>query len=210
MDVETVLERAGAHAYLPESDLDLVRQAYACGGSAQSGRCFRAKQVKHGHLAHVLGLVDFLAHADHLADRGQQPLARAKAVQGADLDQAFQHAAVDLPQIDITDAQSAASVVSAARPDVVVNCAAYTTVDAAETDTKTAYAVNAEGVANLAKAADSCGAAVVHFSTDYVFDGSAGQPYVETDATNPLSVYGKSKLEGEKKLIDAYRYCDNF
>ncbi len=83
------------------------------------------------------------------------------------------------------------------RPDVVVNCAAYTAVDAAETDVDAAFAANERGVGQLAAACRESGAHLVHVSTDYVFDGRLDRPYVEGDETNPQSVYGRSKLAGE-------------
>ncbi len=82
----------------------------------------------------------------------------------------------------------------------VINCSAYTNVDLAEQEISAAFAVNAEGPANLAKVVRG---KILHVSTDYVFDGAQGRPYAETDACNPLSIYGKSKREGEKRLLDA-------
>jgi dTDP-4-dehydrorhamnose reductase len=87
------------------------------------------------------------------------------------------------------------------RPDVVVNCAAYTKVDAAETERELAFAVNGEGVASAAALAGKAGARLVHVSTDYVFDGKAKEPYREDSPTAPLSVYGQSKLEGERRAL---------
>jgi len=110
--------------------------------------------------------------------------------------------AVDVPVIDITDAGATDVIVQNARPDIIINCAAYTAVDAAETNESAAFAVNAAGTANIARAAARCGAAMVHFSTDYVFDGTAARPYVETDEPRPVSVYGKSKLAGERMLAE--------
>jgi dTDP-4-dehydrorhamnose reductase len=108
---------------------------------------------------------------------------------------------MDFPSIDIANARSVLDAVSPTSPDVIINCAAYTAVDACETDVDKAYAVNATGVANIAKAAQQVGAKCVHISTDYVFDGTKKGPYVETDAPNPVSVYGKSKLAGEQELV---------
>lgn len=87
------------------------------------------------------------------------------------------------------------------RPDVVFNCAAYNAVDASESEPDLAYRVNAEGAASVATAAVRNGARLVHFSTNFVFDGSLDRPYVESDAANPLGVYAKSKLDGETRLL---------
>ena len=86
------------------------------------------------------------------------------------------------------------------RPDIVVNAAAYTAVDRAETERARAFAVNADGPGLLAEAAKRAGAMLVHYSTDYVFDGAAAAPYAETAPVAPLSVYGESKLEGERRV----------
>jgi dTDP-4-dehydrorhamnose reductase len=104
---------------------------------------------------------------------------------------------VDIAEIDITSPESVLSVVGARKPDVVINCAAYTDVDGCESNTETAMAVNGEGVGYLAMACRDIGALLVQVSTDYVFDGGKGTPYLEDDAPHPLSVYGESKLAGE-------------
>ena len=88
------------------------------------------------------------------------------------------------------------------RPEVVLNCAAHTKVDACETEVDKAFAINAEGAGNAAAAARSVGARLVHVSTDYVFEGTAREPYREDAPTGPLSVYGKSKLEGERRVLE--------
>ncbi len=106
----------------------------------------------------------------------------------------------DLPELDITNSAKVAEVVSGYRPDIIINCAAYTQVDKAESDEKRAYAVNRDGAANLAGAAESINAILFHISTDFVFDGRKGSPYNETDEPNPLSVYGASKLAGEEAI----------
>jgi len=114
--------------------------------------------------------------------------------------------AYDLPELDITDTDQLASAVRQA--DMVVNCAAYTQVDAAETHQDLAFSVNAEAVGQLGSLARQRGIPVLHISTDFVFDGRADRPYVETDAPNPLSIYGMSKLKGEQLLLDsACRSC---
>ena len=104
----------------------------------------------------------------------------------------------DIPALDITDYASVESLISDTKPAVVINAAAYTNVERAEEDVDNAYQVNALGAHNLALACQKFPVTLVHISTDYVFDGTATLPYEEFDATNPLSVYGKSKLWGEK------------
>ncbi|MDQ0492742.1 dTDP-4-dehydrorhamnose reductase [Paenibacillus brasilensis] len=100
-------------------------------------------------------------------------------------------------QLDITDLEQAVKIVGEYQPDTVIHCAAYTAVDAAESDIDRAYQVNATGTRNMALAAEKAGAKLVYISTDYVFDGTAEQPYHEYDNTNPQSIYGKSKRAGE-------------
>ncbi|UCE26379.1 MAG: dTDP-4-dehydrorhamnose reductase [Candidatus Coatesbacteria bacterium] len=107
---------------------------------------------------------------------------------------------VDLEEIDITDPDRAMSAVTYVEPTAVVNCAAYTDVDGCETETELAFLVNGEGPGNLAVACREAGARLVHVSTDFVFDGGKGEPYVEEDEPNPRSVYGSSKLEGERNV----------
>lgn len=107
---------------------------------------------------------------------------------------------IDFPTIDITNQESIQKNLQNFKPEIIINCSAYTQVDLCEQNQQIAYEVNAQGVENIALSAQAIKAAVVHFSTDYVFDGLATKPYRETDITNPLSIYGKSKLAGEKKL----------
>ncbi|BCH23921.1 dTDP-4-dehydrorhamnose reductase [Mesorhizobium sp. L-8-3] len=107
------------------------------------------------------------------------------------------------PELDIADRASVARAFAAVRPVIVVNTAAYTEVDKAETDVATAFAVNRDGAANVATAAAEQGCPVIHFSTDYVFPGDKPDPYRETDETGPVSVYGRSKLAGEQAVADA-------
>jgi len=97
----------------------------------------------------------------------------------------------------VTDQGRLLSAVIAFNPDLVVNAAAYTAVDKAEDDKEAAFAVNRDGAAFVATAAEAAGAPVIHLSTDYVFDGRKQAPYLETDPTNPLNAYGESKLAGE-------------
>jgi dTDP-4-dehydrorhamnose reductase len=111
--------------------------------------------------------------------------------------------AVGRDELDLSRPDTLADTVVTLRPDVVFNAAAYTAVDRAEQDRDTAFRVNAESPAVLARACAGIGAAFVHYSTDYVFDGSKPTPYVEDDPTGPLNVYGASKLEGERGVLDA-------
>ena len=105
--------------------------------------------------------------------------------------------------LDITDALTVRAVVGAERPDLLINCAAWTDVDAAETEEAAATHVNRAGAGILARAAAAFGASVVHVSTDYVFDGTGAVPYVESDPTAPLGAYGRSKLAGEAEVAAA-------
>ncbi len=108
--------------------------------------------------------------------------------------------AVDRDALDITDAAAVQKVVQSAQPDLIINAAAYTGVDKAEEEVARAYAVNADGAANLATAARDDGARLIQISTDFVFDGHQAQPYRPEDPTNPLGVYGASKLKGEQEV----------
>ena len=123
---------------------------------------------------------------------GQTLVRAAAAAYGDD-------AVVSLPRaaLDVTDDAAVRATVGRLRPDAIVNAAAYTNVDGAEDDPPAALAVNAFGVRALARAAADVGATLVHYSTDFVFDGTKGAPYVETDDPNPVSVYAASKLLGE-------------
>ncbi|KEF31643.1 dTDP-4-dehydrorhamnose reductase [Marinobacter nitratireducens] len=108
--------------------------------------------------------------------------------------------------LDITDTEAVLDHIVAIDPDVIINAAAYTAVDKAESDTEAAWAVNAKAVENLASAANNVSALFVHVSTDYVFDGSSSSPYKEADPVNPTGVYGASKLAGEKAAQQAERH----
>lgn len=112
---------------------------------------------------------------------------------------------IPLPKaaLDITDADAVEGIIGRARPDVIINAAAYTAVDAAEEDAETAMAVNAAGAENIARAAKVNGAQILHISTDYVFDGEATKPYLPEDRPSPINVYGESKLAGEIAVKDA-------
>ncbi|HEY5759191.1 MAG TPA: dTDP-4-dehydrorhamnose reductase, partial [Steroidobacter sp.] len=102
--------------------------------------------------------------------------------------------------LDITQQDAVAESVRSHRPDIVINASAYTAVDLAESEPQKAYAINADAVASLAGVCASQGIRFIHVSTDFVFDGSSGRPYRPDDATNPLGVYGASKLAGEQQI----------
>ncbi len=111
--------------------------------------------------------------------------------------------APDRKELDLLDPEKIRQIMRDAKPQLIVNAAAYTAVDAAETDQANALAVNAEVPRLLAVEAKKIGAVVVHFSTDYIFDGSKKAPYVETDPPNPLNAYGRTKLAGEQAIRDS-------
>ena len=111
--------------------------------------------------------------------------------------------ALGRPDLDLTDPVSVDAALDKVRPDIVINAAAYTAVDQAETDEDGAFALNAKAPGNLAAAAARLGAPILHLSTDYVFDGSKPAPYVEADPVSPLGVYGRSKLAGEEAVAAA-------
>lgn len=111
----------------------------------------------------------------------------------------------DEARLDITNPALVSEVVSGCKPDVIINCAAYNLVDKAEQDRDAAYAVNAIGPRNLARAAAEQKSLLVHFGSDYVFDGlKESGLYIESDATNPLNEYGKSKLSGEEYVLNEH------
>ncbi|WP_043061630.1 dTDP-4-dehydrorhamnose reductase [Brucella anthropi] len=111
--------------------------------------------------------------------------------------------ALGRPELDLTQPAIVRSAIEAIKPDLVVSAAAYTAVDLAEDERELAFAVNATGVETVAKAAKACGVPIIHLSTDYVFAGDADEPYIESDATGPRSIYGESKLEGERLVARA-------
>lgn len=122
---------------------------------------------------------------------------------GWDVATSFEQRGIDVAafgrtNFDLTSDTSIADGIARTQPDVVVNCAAYTAVDACESNVEAAHDVNEHGVRRLALACAGAGAHLVHISTDYVFDGRLDRPYREDDATNPQSVYGRSKLAGEQ------------
>ncbi len=135
----------------------------------------------------ITGAAGMLGHDVRRAARaaGHEPIALARA------------------QLDVTDAGALDEAVAAACPDVVINCAAQTDVDGAEEDPLTALAINAAGAGNVAAAAAGAGAWTIHVSSDYVFDGTGTEPYVESDPIGPRSAYGRSKLEGEVAVAQA-------
>ena len=121
---------------------------------------------------------------------------------GRDVARAAEHAghdvvALDRDALDVTNPVAVTKSVATARPQAVVNCAAYTDVDGAEREPEAAMRVNADGARNISAAAAEIGASVLYPSTDYVFDGAKGEPYVESDEPNPLGRYAASKLAGE-------------
>ena len=109
--------------------------------------------------------------------------------------------------LDITREDNVTAFISSHAPDIIVNCAAFTNVDKCETEREAAFNVNALGPKYIAAAAKECGARVIQISTDFVFDGNGNRPYTEEDQTNPLSEYGRTKLEGEKNIQSN---CDSY
>ena len=110
---------------------------------------------------------------------------------------------VGRPVLDLVDENAVTTLVSRERPDVVVNAAAYTAVDRAESEWALADGINARGAEYVAKACAAHSIPIIHISTDYVFDGSKDSPYREDDPTGPINAYGRSKLEGEARVADA-------
>jgi dTDP-4-dehydrorhamnose reductase len=122
---------------------------------------------------------------------------RAAGISGLELE------TVGRPRLDLERPESIEEAVRAAAPDVIVNAAAYTAVDAAEDEPERAFRINAEAAGELAAAARRQGARIIQISTDYVFDGTGEGPYAETAPTRPIGVYGRSKLEGEQRVAQA-------
>jgi dTDP-4-dehydrorhamnose reductase len=113
--------------------------------------------------------------------------------------------AFDYPEVDFTVRSSLRNLVEDCRPQIVINAAAYTDVDKAESEAERAKLINSETPALLAEVCRDLGAAFIHYSTDYVFDGQKGAPYTESDIPHPLNVYGQTKLEGDKAVLDLGR-----
>jgi len=112
----------------------------------------------------------------------------------------FSFLALDLPDFDITDPSCVEKTLADFKPSIILNASAYTNVDEAETDPEIAFSVNSDGPANLALSCHKKKIPIIHISTDYVFDGSKGQPYAESDPVSPVGAYGKSKEEGESRV----------
>ena len=110
---------------------------------------------------------------------------------------------LDYEDVDLSDLQALQTAMNEVKPHLIVNASAYTAVDRAETEQETAMKVNALAPGAMAEWTRKNGAALIHYSTDYVFDGTKGSPYVESDTPNPLNVYGKSKLAGEETIAQA-------
>ncbi|MFZ5809328.1 MAG: dTDP-4-dehydrorhamnose reductase [Chloroflexota bacterium] len=110
--------------------------------------------------------------------------------------------ALDYPEIDLRQPSTVAEVIRNVSPQVMINATAYTAVDKAESEPDLAMEINAHAVGVLAQESEAIHAAFIHYSTDYVFDGNKGSPYVESDPPNPINVYGKSKLAGERFIQD--------
>lgn len=130
----------------------------------------------------------------------------AKGQLGRDFDEVCSAAGdqvigLDVDSLDITDRDAVHTAVAELSPEVVVNCAAFTAVDACENQPDLALDVNAHAVRWIAEAVDAVGAHLLHISTDYVFDGTLDRPYLETDEPNPRSVYGRTKLAGEREAL---------
>jgi dTDP-4-dehydrorhamnose reductase len=129
--------------------------------------------------------------------KGGQLASEFEALKGFDPNWTF----LSEKNLDITNKTWVSSYFQSNTFDLVINCAAYTAVDKAEDEEELAFMVNAEGTKNLIKACEQMGAKLIHYSTDYVFDGSSKEPYTELDTPNPNSVYGASKLKGEEYIL---------
>lgn len=133
-----------------------------------------------------------------LKDKSQYQLLRTDALASYD---------GQVEALDITQEEAVSSYISNARPDIIINCAAFTAVDLCESEQDKAYRINAVGPKNIAIMAEKIGAKLIHISTDYVFDGQGSVPYTEEDSPNPMSVYGKTKQAGDDFVRD---YCKKY
>ncbi len=115
--------------------------------------------------------------------------------------------AFDKSELDITNFETVRKRLKEIKPDILINCAAYNLVDRAEIDRENCFLTNTQGAENLAKLCPEINCKIVHYSTDYVFDGKKTNPYTEKDTPNPLNYYGKTKLEGENKIKE---HCENY
>ncbi len=136
----------------------------------------------------------------------------AKGMLGRDLcpmleDSGFEVIETDINNLDITDEMQVMRVISSEKPDYVIHCAAYTNVDKAEDDLKTAALINATGTENVTKACQENDSVMVYISTDYVFDGAKNTPYIPKDKPNPINNYGQTKLQGEQAIL---KHCEKF
>lgn len=138
-----------------------------------------------------------------IAVTGREGQVACSLVEAAQGDRGNEIIAVGRPTLDLTHPETVLSAIEAARPDLVVSAAAYTAVDQAEDEPELAFAVNDKGAGAVAAAAASLGVPVIHLSTDYVFDGAKDTPYLERDEPAPRSVYGASKLAGERAVAAA-------
>ncbi len=135
----------------------------------------------------------------------------SKGMLGQDLcpileDEDFEVIETDVDTLDITDEKNIEEVFNEKHPEFVIHCAAYTNVDKAEEDKETAFKINAKGTENLAKACKKADIPILYISTDYVFDGTKQGKYLPNDKTNPINVYGESKLAGEKAVQENEKY----
>lgn len=121
----------------------------------------------------------------------------------AKLSHGYELIAVDIEQVDLTKPEQIQEIITEQSPDLIINAAAYTAVDQAEEDKDVCFAVNAQAPEVMAKQVKILGAAMIHYSTDYVYDGSKGSAYVEDDPSNPLGVYGASKLKGDQAVLNS-------
>jgi dTDP-4-dehydrorhamnose reductase len=127
----------------------------------------------------------------------------ASAIRRLVSEERYELSPFDLPEFDLSDPELVRRVLAGVGPDIILNCAAYTDVDGCEAREEFATKVNGFGPGHLARTARELGATLVHLSTDYVFDGTKGSPYVEDDPPNPQSAYGRSKLLGERQILES-------